>query len=145
MSIQYHIPTDEEIEQLRHENEERRAREPHAESVSYDAKRGLIKVVLRGGSMVAAKARELRGLDQATDAQLADVRVFDGRALFWDSLDVQFSLIAFLTDALGIPTVYDNARRAGSVRTAAKSAASRANGAKGGRPRKIQTTTEVAA
>lgn len=136
MSTKYHVPSDEEIEQLRRESEERRGHEPHAESVRYRAKNGMLEVTLRGGSVVRARARELRGLGDATNEQLKNVRVFDGRALFWDDLDVQFSLIAFITDALGIPTIYDHARRAGSTKTAAKSAAARTNGAKGGRPRK---------
>ncbi len=41
----------------------------------------------------------------------------------------------------GGPTVREIARRAGSVKSEAKTAASRANGAKGGRPRKSQLTT----
>lgn len=126
---------DAEIERIKRESEERRTREPHAESVTYDARSGTLKVELRGGSVISTRARELRGLSEAADAQLANVRVYDGCALWWDDLDVQYSLIAFLGAALGIPTAQESARRAGSATTPAKAVAARANGKKGGRPK----------
>jgi hypothetical protein len=129
--------SDSKFARIKRESEAARAREPHAESVAYDAASGSVKVSLRGGSVVVAKARELRGLADATDEQLTDVRVFDGTALFWDALDVQHSLIAFLGEALGISTAQNIGRRGGSARTEKKADASRSNGAKGGRPRKV--------
>ncbi len=145
MSTRYEVPTDAELKRIKRESEARRKREPHAESAIYSAKSGRLKVTLRGGSSVSVPARGLRGLSDATHKQLANVRIVDGRALFWDDLDVQHSLIAFLSDALGILTISDHARRAGSVRSEAKAIAVRANGAKGGRPRKSATTQKQAA
>lgn len=140
MTTQLKAPSDADIVRITRESEERRQREPHADSVSYDSSTRDLLVTLRGGSIIRTDARSLRGLGEATDEQLANVHVHDGRALFFDALDVQFSLIAFLSDALGLLTLSGNAQRAGSTRTAAKALASRANGAKGGRPRKTQQT-----
>lgn len=138
-------PSDEEIGRIGRESEERRKREPYAERAIYNARNGVLKVTLRGGSVISVGARSLRGLQNATNTQLANVHIRNGTALFWDDVDVQHSLIAFLGDALGIPTVSDNARRAGLVRSEVKAAAVRANGAKGGRPRKAETTQKQTA
>jgi Protein of unknown function (DUF2442) len=59
----------------------------------------------------------------------------DGEILRWPDLDVDLSVPNLIADALRITTVSANARRAGSVTTAAKAAAVRENGKKGGRPR----------
>jgi len=135
--ITYTPISDKDLEAVKRETAKRHAREPFAQSAIYDARSGTLTVALRGGSIVCADARALRGLGEATDEQLASVRIYDGRALFWDALDVQYSLLAFLSDALGIQTLQGHVRRAGSTRTPAKAAAARKNGKKGGRPRKV--------
>ncbi|HEX8236063.1 MAG TPA: DUF2442 domain-containing protein [Abditibacteriaceae bacterium] len=129
--------SDEDLRRIARESEERRAREPHAEDVRYDPATGLLHIALRGGATVATPARELRGLNDATDGNLSDVRVVDGRALFWDSLDVQMTLIAVLSLALGLSTVQSMGQAGGAKKSAAKAAAARVNGKKGGRPRTI--------
>ena len=74
--------TDAEIDRVRCESVDRQAKEPYAESVDYDAASRVITVRLRGGSVVAAPANSVTGLDSATDAQCADVRfVVAGRFL----------------------------------------------------------------
>ena len=130
-----------DLERLKRESEQRRAHEPFAESATYDAQSGALTVALRGGSTVRTQARALRGLGSASDEQLTNVRIHDGRALFWADVDVQHLLIAFLGEALGIPTLHAATRRAGNARTAAKSAAARENGKLGGRPRKKEPAT----
>lgn len=128
-----------DLDRIRQETKERHAREPHAVAVHYNATTGLLHVELRNGASVTAPARELRGLKDAGDAQIANVHIEDGRALFWDDLDVQFSLIAALSAMTGLTTASENARRAGSVRSETKAVTSRENGKKGGRPRKAVT------
>ena len=125
-----------DLDRIRRETRKKQAQQPRATAAHYDAATGLLHVELRNGSSVAAPARKLRGLKNAADSQLADVRIENGRALFWDDLDVQFSLIAALAAMTGLTTTSESARRAGSVRSEAKAAAVRENGKKGGRPRK---------
>jgi hypothetical protein len=74
-------------------------------------------------------------LADASDEQLAEVRVVEGRALFWDSLDVQMTLIAVLSLALGLSTMQYMGQIGGTKKSRAKTVAARINGKKGGRPR----------
>ncbi len=131
--------SDAALERIRRQTKAKHASEPHAVAVHYDAATGLLHIKLRNGASVAAPARKLRGLKNADDEQLAKVRIENGRALFWDALDVQFSLIAALAAITGLTTASDSAQRAGKVRSEKKAAAARANGKMGGRPRKIVT------
>jgi hypothetical protein len=77
-------------------------------------------------------------LQSASASELATVEIDpSGGALRWDDLDVDLSVPGLLLCGVGI----DEGRRhfaslAGSVRSEAKSRAARANGKKGGRPRK---------
>lgn len=57
-----------------------------------------------------------------------------GYGLHWEELDVDLSLPGLMAGIFGTRTWM--ARRAGQATSAAKAAAARANGAKGGRPRK---------
>lgn len=76
---------------------------------------------------------ELKG---ATARQLESVEV-SGEAVRWDGIDVDVSVPGLLSEMLG-PTLSTQAagRRGGAATSPAKVAASRANGRKGGRPRK---------
>lgn len=71
--------------------------------------------------------------------QLADVEVGPGGSgLHCEVLDVDLSVPGLLFSALGrSQKLSELARIAGQVSTPAKAAAARANGAKGGRPRKV--------
>lgn len=69
------------------------------------------------------------------DDQLAAVELLgQGYGLHWEELDVDLSLPGLMAGLFG--TKAWMARRAGQATSAAKAAAARANGAKGGRPRK---------
>lgn len=71
--------------------------------------------------------------------ELAAVEIVgQGYALHWEALDVDLSLPGLMAGVFGTKTWM--ARRAGRATSAAKAAASRANGAKGGRPRKASGT-----
>jgi len=76
-----------------------------------------------------------QGLEGATEDQLAGVEVLGaGSGLHWEALDVDLSVPALLAGLFG--TRAHMARRGGQATSPAKAAAARANGAKGGRPRK---------
>jgi hypothetical protein len=77
---------------------------------------------------------ELRGADAAA---LADIAIDPmGVGLRWERLDVDYDLAGVIRALVGSAwAMRELARVGGSVRSAAKARASRANGSKGGRPR----------
>jgi hypothetical protein len=110
------------------------ATEPRAASARYDRKLGRIVVELTNGCTFAFPPRLAQGLEAATDAQLGVVEVMGvGLGLHWEALDVDLSIPGLLAGLFGTQAYM--ARRAGQATSPAKAAASRANGAKGGRPR----------
>ena len=113
--------------------------EPRALSARYDAKSGRIVLELSNGATYAFPAALGQGLETATPAQLAEVELNGaGFGLHWESLDVDLSIAGLLAGRFGNKTwMSELARRAGSAKSPAKAAAARANGAKGGRPRKV--------
>jgi hypothetical protein len=109
--------------------------EPRAISARYDRATGRIAVELTNGSAFAFPARLGQGLEAATDDQLAQVVILGaGYGLHWEALDVDLSIPGLAAGIFG--TKAHMARIAGRGASPAKSAAARANGAKGGRPRK---------
>jgi hypothetical protein len=115
------------------------ATEPRAIAARYDAGSGRVVVDLANGCTFAFPARSLDGLGHADDDQLAQVEVLGaGYGLHWEPLDADFSVPSLLMGLFGTRDwlAREQARRAGSTSSAAKSAAARRNGAKGGRPRR---------
>lgn len=111
------------------------ASEPRAASARYDRKLDRIVVDLTSGCAFAFPPRLAQGLEKATDEQLEAVEILGaGSGLHWELLDVDLSVPGLLAGLFGTKAYM--ARYAGRVRSPAKAAASRANGAKGGRPRK---------
>lgn len=109
--------------------------EPRAASARYDRKLGRIVVELTNGCTFAFPPRLAQGLEAATDEQLKAVQILGfGYGLHWEALDVDLSIPGLLAGLFGTPAYM--ARRAGQATSPAKAAASRTNGAKGGRPRK---------
>ena len=112
--------------------------QPRVESVRYAPETGNMEFTMVGGSQIVTPARSLKGLTTATDAELADVKpVVIGTAIHWDTADVQYTTIALIETVFGVKTHHTTARNGGSAKSEAKTAAVRANGAKGGRPRKV--------
>lgn len=90
------------------------------------------------GIPVHAIYPELKG---ATREQLEAVTIDElGLGLHWEALDVDVSILGIVAEFLGERNLLSAAGRAGGqVRSKTKAAAARANGAKGGRPRKVTT------
>ena len=82
-------------------------------------------------------ARSIEGLEKATAEQLAKVECLAETGLHWESLDADFTIAGLMNGIFGTSKVMDAQRRGGQSRSAAKVEASRANGDKAGRPRKI--------
>ncbi|MDR7117844.1 DUF2442 domain-containing protein [Caulobacter sp. BE254] len=128
-------PTDAELDAAAALGEQLASTEPRAASARYDRTTGRILVELRNGSAFAFPARLGQGLEDATDDQLAQVAIRGaGYGLHWEALDVDLSIPGLAAGVFG--TKAHMARIAGRSTSPAKSAAARANGAKGGRPRK---------
>jgi len=127
--------TDSEIDAAVERGRIARRDEPRAVSARYDPSGGRVIVELTNGCIFAFPARLAQGLENATDEQLGQVQILGaGYGLHWEDRDVDLSIPGILAGLFGTQAFM--ARRAGQTISAAKAAAARANGAKGGRPRK---------
>lgn len=109
-----------------------------AVSASYDRRTGRVMVELTSGFVFGFPADAVPELVKAKPVILAAVEVSPGGSgLHWEALDVDLSVAGLLLSAVGqSDKVRELARLAGTATSPAKAAAARANGAKGGRPRK---------
>jgi Protein of unknown function (DUF2442) len=109
-----------------------------ATSARYDRETGRIVIELSNGFLFGFPANSIPYLAGASAKQLAAVEVSPGgMGLHWEELDADLSVPGLLMSSLGRKEkLSELARVAGKAKSAAKAAASRANGAKGGRPRK---------
>lgn len=114
------------------------ATEPHARAARFDARKKLVVVELDSGALFAFPPRLAQGLAEARAADLAQIEVSPaGTGLYWPRLDVDLSVQGLLAGLFGGRCwMREMAAHAGRASSAAKAAAARANGAKGGRPRK---------
>ena len=117
---------------------ERERTEPRAKRARYDGERDRVVVELRTGIEFAVPRRFFRTLQDATPDEMADMGIMPrGGTLVWHSLDDHYSVPALVEDLFGNQvTAAEMGRQGGKARTPAKAAAARANGRKGGRPRK---------
>ena len=128
--------TDDQIDAALVRGEAARLAEPRAASARYDRQLDRVIVDLTNGCTFAFPPRLAQGLEVATADELAKVEVLGtGSGLHWEALDADLSVPGLLAGLLG--TASHMARRAGRVTSTAKAAAARANGAKGGRPRRL--------
>jgi len=113
--------------------------EPQASSARYDRRTGRVRVELTNGCSFIFPARSLQGMAGASDAELADIEILgSGFGLHWPALDADFTVPGLLMGVFGTRAwmASELARRAGQTTSKAKAAAARANGRKGGRPRR---------
>jgi hypothetical protein len=138
-------PTDEEIEAQYRQGEkayERIAESGrYAVSAKYDRGSDRVIVELANGTAFLFPPAIAQGLGGATPAELDQVEVSPGGlALNWDNLDTGFTVEGLLNGIFGtrvwMEQVREAGRKGGKVSSEAKTAAARANGKKGGRPRK---------
>lgn len=127
--------TDTEIDATEQRGREYMASVPLAASVRYDIATRRIIIELTNGSTFIFPADLAQGLADATDDERAEIEVWgDGYALRWEKLDLDFTVPGLVSGVFG--TKKYMASLAGRATSPAKAAAARANGAKGGRPRK---------
>jgi hypothetical protein len=114
----------------------RRATGLVARAVHYDAEAGRVVVDLRNGLSFQFAPSFLPELRGANAEILADVSIDPmGVGLRWEQLDTDYELSGLLHTLFGQSwAMRELGRVGGSIRSLAKARASRANGAKGGRP-----------
>lgn len=117
---------------------------PRAVRARYSPSKARLVVELDNGVTLLLPSRLLQGLEQAKPAQLAQVVLTPlGTGLHWPNLDVDLSVAGLAAGVFGSkPWMRELARHAGKATSAKKSASSRANGKKGGRP-KSATNSKV--
>jgi hypothetical protein len=112
-----------------------RETQPHALHALYDAKADRVIVELTNGATFAFPPRLVEGLHDASPAEIGKIEVIGrGFGLHWEALDLDYSVPGLVSGIFG--TAKWMAAQAGRSTSPAKAAAARANGAKGGRPKK---------
>jgi hypothetical protein len=118
---------------------EARLRGPRAESAHYDAGRNRVIVRLTNGVELGFAPRNVEGLQHASaeDLKAIEVEAF-GLGIHFPKLDADLYVPALLQGVLGSKRwmAAQLGAAGGRTRSAAKAAASRENGKRGGRPRK---------
>jgi len=112
---------------------------PRALSAQYDRRSGRIVIRLSSDLEVSFSPRNAQGLEQATPAELRDIEVTpSGFGIHFPKLDADLYVPAILEGFLGSKKwmAARLGKLGGRSRSAAKRAASKRNGALGGRPRK---------
>ena len=114
------------------------AAQPRATAARYDARKKVVVIELANGASFAFPPSLAQGLEGARAADLAEIEITPmGTGLHWPRLDADLTVDGLLAGIFGSRSwMRAQAARAGRARTPAKAAAARANGAKGGRPRK---------
>jgi hypothetical protein len=132
--------SDEMIAQAEARMAGRLASSPHAVAARYDRRVSRIMVSLSNGLELAFPPHMAEGLADASPADLAVIEITPtGLGLHWPALDADLYLPALLNGVFGSPRWMAGllGKSGGQARSPAKIAAARANGRKGGRPRKL--------
>jgi hypothetical protein len=117
--------------------------EPRAIAALYDRKSGRLVIDLSNGATLMLPVSLLQGFEGARPADIAAVEIVpNGSALHWEKLNADFGVPGLVAGVFGNKAWMDElrkewGRKGGKTKSEAKAAAARANGARGGRPRKV--------
>jgi hypothetical protein len=117
--------------------------DPMAKTVEYDRRLKVLVVGLTNGRRLVIPVEDLQGLERATPRQLKHSELHGrGSSISFPDLDVDIGVHGLIEGVYGSRRwMAQLGAKGGSAKTAAKRRASRANGAKGGRPRKAVAAT----
>jgi len=114
--------------------------EPRVTAVEYKSGPGLDLLILKlsNGHRHVIPREDLQGLQKATKEQIAQVEIIsNGTGLHWSGLNLDHYVPNLLGHVYGTKRwMAEIGRRGGTAKSPAKRKASRANGLKGGRPRR---------
>ena len=119
---------------------ERRASGPVAVAARYDRRRDRVVVSLNSGLELAFPPHIAQGLEKAGPADLSEIELSpSGFGIHFPKLDAHLYLPALLQGVFGSKAwmAAQLGAAGGRARSLAKTAAARANGKRGGRPRKV--------
>lgn len=106
-----------------------------ASSARYDPSTQRLVIELKNGCTFMVPVGLVQGLADATEDQRNEIEVWgEGYALRWEQLDLDITVPGLVSGVFG--TRRYMASLAGRATSPAKATAARANGAKGGRPKK---------
>jgi hypothetical protein len=119
---------------------------PHAEFVDIDNAQRLMIIRMSNGRRVVIPLEDLQGLADATPEQLEQWEMLGlGSGMDWPDLNVSFSIEGLLQGSYGNQLWMQKLRqKGGAARSEVKQKASRANGTKGGRPKKVKVPEAAA-
>jgi hypothetical protein len=127
--------TDAQIDAALERGRTARLHEPRAAATRYDRRSGRVVVELANGCTFAFPPHLAQGLEVAIEEQLSQVEILgSGSGLHWEALDADLSIPGLLAGLFGTKAYL--AQQAGRATSPAKATVARANGAKGGRPRR---------
>ncbi len=134
----------EEIEAANERAAARLSRTPTATAAHYDRRTARLVVDLSSGLSIAFRPHDAQGLERARPEQLSNIEISpSGFGLHFPALDADIYLPALLEGFLGSRRwmAAQLGKAGGSVKSRAKTAAVRANGKLGGRPKKVHHIT----
>ena len=147
MSRQRHtdVTTNAEIDASLSRAKSFQANERRAIRAAYDKKDDLVTLFMADGVRVSIPRAQLQGLRDASSADLSKIELSGhGTGLRWTTLDVDHYVPGLLNHVFGTSKwMAQLGRKGGAVRSKAKAAAARANGKRGGRPKRQATLTAV--
>jgi hypothetical protein len=117
-----------------------------ASSAAFDCEKNLIVIKLTNGCVFGFPPHFIRELQNVSPDEIAKVSITpQGTAVHWEGIDAHYRLAGLLNGIFGTKTwMAELGRNGGRVSSKAKAEAARLNGAKGGRPRKRESSEQVA-
>ena len=136
----------EEIEAANERAAARLSRTPTATAARYDRRIGRLVIDLSSGLSIAFRPHDAQGLEGAKPEQLTKIEISpSGLGLHFPAIDADLYLPGLLEGFLGSRRwmAAQLGKAGGTVKSDAKTAAVRANGKLGGRPKKINLSADV--